>query len=105
MRTSMPMPSVLGHHDVGDADTELLVDDDHFAVPYERTVDEDVDGTARGAIELDHGTGLQADDVAHFHAPAPELGGHFHVHVVEQRERSRRPGPARAVAERLELVQ
>ena len=92
-------------HDLGDADAELLVDDDDFAVPHERAVDEHVDGAAGGAVELDHRSGSQGDDVAHLQPPAPELGGDFHVHVVQQRERARRARGADAVVQRLELVE
>ena len=77
-----------------DADAELFVDHDDFAVPDERAVDEHVDGTAGGAVELDDRTGLQPDDVAYLQPPAPELGGDFHVHVVEQ-ARAVGPGPRR----------
>src|SRR5205085_2052066 len=41
----------------------------------------------------------------HFQAAAAELGGYLHVHVVEQRERPRRPERGGAVGERLEFVQ
>jgi len=67
------------HDDLRDPDPELFVDDDDFAVPHEGAVDEDVDGAARRAIELDDRTRTQPDDVAYLQPPSPELGGDFHV--------------------------
>src|SRR5687767_1331269 len=44
---------ILVADDFGDADAELLVDDDHLAAGDERAVDQDVDGSPGRPVELD----------------------------------------------------
>src|SRR3954463_11711030 len=51
-------------HDLRDADAELLVDDDDLAAGDQCAVDEHVDRTPRGAIELDHRTRREREQVA-----------------------------------------
>ena len=71
---------------VGDPDAELAVDDDDLAAGDEAAVDQDVDGGVGGAVELQDGAGLEAQQVPQRHAQAADLDGHLDRDVGEQRE-------------------
>ena len=81
--------TVLGADDLGDAHAVLLVEDDDLAVGDDRAVDEDVDGAAGDAVELDDRARAQLEHVGHGQAGAAQLGGDPHLDAAQQRQRVR----------------
>jgi len=60
--------------DFGDAKSEITVDDYDFAASNEAAGDEELSGLVDSLIELDDGTGHEAEDVAKKHLSLAETG-------------------------------
>src|SRR5215211_4696751 len=67
--------------DFSHGDAELLLDQHDFAARDQPVVDVDVDRLADLAVELEHCTRAEPQQVADVHAGAPEHGGDLHRHV------------------------
>src|SRR4051812_6241625 len=76
-----------GGDDLGDADTELVVDHHHLAAGDEGAVDQEVDRAAGDPVQLDDRAGGEGQQVPHRHASAAQLGGDAHLHVGQQVQR------------------
>src|SRR5262245_22737776 len=72
-------------HDVGEADAELVIDDDDLAMCDQRAVHEHVHGLAGESIELDYRSLIELEQFAHAHARTAhferEGDGHVEDHV------------------------
>src|SRR4051794_2227896 len=90
-----------GAQHLGDAQAELLVDDDDLAPRDRAAVDQQVDRLARHAVQRDDGARAESERVADRHARAADLDGELDGHAVEAGEVgvARR---ARRVRDRLE---
>src|SRR6185312_3996278 len=75
--------------DLRDAHSVVLVDHDDLAVGDEAAVQQDVRGGSGGAVQLDHGAGLEVEHVAHGHLGATDLHSERHLHVADAAELAR----------------
>src|SRR5215813_6366401 len=64
-------------------DAELVFHQHHFAARHQSVVDVDVDGLADLAIELEHCTRTELEQVAHIHLRASEHGRDLDRHVKD----------------------
>jgi hypothetical protein len=62
-----------GSQNLGDTDAEAIVDDDDFAAGEAFPIDEQIDWSIRGLIELNDGAGGELQDVAHGHLAGAEF--------------------------------
>src|SRR5215213_3882179 len=86
-------PFRLDHFRHGDA--KFLLDQHDFAARHQPVVDVDVDRLADLAIEFEHCTRAESQQVADVHPGAAEHGGDLHRHVEHRFEIGR---PARGIA-------
>ena len=72
--------------DLGDLDAEPVFNDDNFTVGDAFLVHVKIDGRIGNLVELDHGAGIELQDIPHRHLAGAELYGHLDRHIEQDFE-------------------